>query len=218
MTNPFYVHNDNVPPAQTRGSSSSLRAEFDLIQAGFDGLSTYAWTFASFTVTTAAVTGVLSIPTPLTNINTTQAVNAAWVNAYYAPLLNPNFSGIPQGPTAAPGTLTNQFATCAFVAAASFNVTIAGVTHVLGTAANAAAGSVMSCENVAATVITANPNPTDNEEFAVMLNNLLQTNSVDFGTKVVKGWFGTLNIAILDLQVITWRFKFMTSLNYWVVL
>ena len=36
MTNPLYNHTSGVPAAQSRGISSSVRTEFDLVQAGFD--------------------------------------------------------------------------------------------------------------------------------------------------------------------------------------
>jgi hypothetical protein len=39
MTNPFYNHTDGVPASQTRGVSASIRAEFDLIAAGFAGVA-----------------------------------------------------------------------------------------------------------------------------------------------------------------------------------
>jgi hypothetical protein len=36
MSNTLYNHTSGVPVQQTRGVSSSIRAEFDLVQAGFD--------------------------------------------------------------------------------------------------------------------------------------------------------------------------------------
>jgi len=39
MSNPFYNHSSGVPATQTRGTSLSLRAELDLIGAGFDAVA-----------------------------------------------------------------------------------------------------------------------------------------------------------------------------------
>lgn len=36
MANTLYNHTSGVPAAQSRGISSSIRVEFDLVQAGFD--------------------------------------------------------------------------------------------------------------------------------------------------------------------------------------
>jgi hypothetical protein len=36
MSNTFYNHSDGIPVSLSRGSSSQIRAEFDLVQAGFD--------------------------------------------------------------------------------------------------------------------------------------------------------------------------------------
>jgi hypothetical protein len=36
MTNPYYNHTDGVPVSNTRGASPAMRAEFDLVQAGFE--------------------------------------------------------------------------------------------------------------------------------------------------------------------------------------
>lgn len=79
----------------------------------------------SLTITegmTVTAPAVIALPTPASNVNTTQAVNAAWVNTYYAPIADPAFTGIPTAPTAAPGTNTNQIATMAalFVAGSSY--------------------------------------------------------------------------------------------------
>lgn len=38
MTNPHYNHTSGVPSQQSRGVSSSIRAEFDLVGAGFDSV------------------------------------------------------------------------------------------------------------------------------------------------------------------------------------
>jgi len=37
MSNPYYGHGDGVPVYLSRGNSSTMQAEFDLIAAGFDG-------------------------------------------------------------------------------------------------------------------------------------------------------------------------------------
>jgi hypothetical protein len=49
MSNPFYNHNDGVPIAQTRGVSSTMRAEFDLIQTGFGLLPTLVSLYTNLT-------------------------------------------------------------------------------------------------------------------------------------------------------------------------
>ena len=46
----------------------------------------------------------------------------------YAPLVSPQFQGVPTAPTAAPGTNTNQLATCAFVATATGTLNQGGAT------------------------------------------------------------------------------------------
>lgn len=38
MTNPYYNHSDGIPQSQTRGASAQVRAEFDIVQTGFDKL------------------------------------------------------------------------------------------------------------------------------------------------------------------------------------
>ena len=38
--NPYYTHSSALPANQTRGTSSSMRTEFDTVAAGFDGVST----------------------------------------------------------------------------------------------------------------------------------------------------------------------------------
>jgi len=76
--------------------------------------------------TTAFVLGQVGTATPL--INGTAAVGTSLLYARQdhvhpidttrAPLASPNFTGVPSGPTATPGTSSTQFATTAFVAAA----------------------------------------------------------------------------------------------------
>lgn len=46
----------------------------------------------------------------------------------YAPIVSPQFQGVPTAPTAAPGTNTNQLATCAFVQTATGTLNQGGTT------------------------------------------------------------------------------------------
>lgn len=150
---------------------------------------------------------------------------------------NAALTGIPTAPTAALGTATDQIATTAFAAALAFLAALPAMTgnankhiitdgtnaswgfdviaHVAGTSVAATAGQSLSLENVAAAVVTANPTPADNEELRVIANNGLTTNTVDFGTKVLRGPYGSLNIVQLDTPYLWWTFKFSTALNVW---
>lgn len=58
MTNAYYNHSSGAPAAQTRGISSSIRAEFDLIAAGFDALSAGVFPVNQPTVTVASAASV----------------------------------------------------------------------------------------------------------------------------------------------------------------
>lgn len=74
MTNPYYTHGSGVPASLSRGVSSNLRAEFDLIAAGFDGVYQISWTTA--------------LPSQATNagkIPTTDGTNASWVAIHSKP-------------------------------------------------------------------------------------------------------------------------------------
>ena len=105
--------------------------------------------FTPANINSPAFTGTPTAPTPSAADNTTKIATTAWVNLQgyvtaltapvtsvagktgavtlvvgdvggAAPLASPTFTGIPAGPTAAPGTNTTQFATTAFVTAAGF--------------------------------------------------------------------------------------------------
>jgi len=64
-----------------------------------------------------------------------------------APLASPTFTGVPAGPTAAPGTNTTQFSTTAFVAAAITALS-------LGTMSQQAAADYSTTASIAATYLT----------------------------------------------------------------
>lgn len=55
MSNTLYNHTSGVPVQQTRGVSSTIRSEFDLVQAGFD---------KAIDKTGDTVTGQIEFPTP----------------------------------------------------------------------------------------------------------------------------------------------------------
>lgn len=180
-----------------------------------------------------AVTGVATFSQPVDLIIGSTV-------AGYAPLASPALTGVPTAPTAALGTNTTQLATMAALLAQAFVTALpsqtgnAGkmvitdgvnaswgfpvITHVAGVTASAVAGSNLSLENVAATVVTANATPVDAEEFSVTANNGLITNTVDFGTLTLRGPAGSLNIVALDTPYVPWRFKFNATTNFWTVL
>ena len=115
MTNPFYTVT-GLPTSSSKANSSTVRGEFAAIQAGFDALLTYTWTYTSLVITNnLSVGGVLTIATPATNINTTQAVNGSWVNTWYAPIASPTFTGVPSAPTPGSNISTTQIPTTAWV-------------------------------------------------------------------------------------------------------
>lgn len=129
MTNSFYTHGSATPANQTRGTSSTMRAEFDAIVTGFDGVQT---------LSDEVVAGRQGQASLATNM------------ALKAPLASPTFTGVPSGPTAAPGTNTTQFATMAALATA-----VAGATGGTGlltlTVSNAAAVSLVNGQHDAGT-------------------------------------------------------------------
>ena len=103
--NPFYNHTSGVPIAQSRGVSSSIRAELDLVGAGFDTTNTAINLKAPSA--SPALTGTPTAPTaaPLTSttqvattefatlavgVETTRAIAA---EALKAPLASPTFTG-----------------------------------------------------------------------------------------------------------------------------
>ncbi|MFZ6757972.1 hypothetical protein ACO0K9_12255 [Undibacterium sp. Ji50W] len=120
MTNPYYAQT-GVPVAQSRGVSVSVKSEFGLIQAGFEGVNTQfggkgniagqAWTG------THDYTGAtLTMATPAPGDNSTKGATTAFVAATvsaYAPLNSPALTGSPTAPTAAFGTNSSQIATMA---------------------------------------------------------------------------------------------------------
>lgn len=53
MSNPYYVHSSGTPPAQQRGQSAPVRAEFDAIENGFDSVEQAILNVASGAINTA---------------------------------------------------------------------------------------------------------------------------------------------------------------------
>lgn len=103
--NPFYNHTSGVPVSQSRGVSSSIRAELDLVGAGFDTTNTAinlkapsaspaltgtptAPTAAQLTSTTQVAT--TEFATLAVGVETTRAIAA---EALKAPLASPTFTG-----------------------------------------------------------------------------------------------------------------------------
>lgn len=141
--NPFYNHTSGVPVSQSRGVSSSIRAELDLVGAGFDTANTAINLKAPSA--SPALTGTPTAPTATPLTNTTQIATTAYTDAAVgvetdravaaegaetaravaaealkANAANAALTGIPTAPTAANGTNTTQLATTAFVQAAAF--------------------------------------------------------------------------------------------------
>lgn len=98
--NPFYNHNDGVPAQGSRGVSSLMRTEFDLIQAGFDTLAGYfggvssailvsgtnggivnAYTITPTTALTAYGTNMLAILTPNATNTLASTINISGLGA-----------------------------------------------------------------------------------------------------------------------------------------
>lgn len=200
------------------------RARSDVLDSNFNAIQTAIASKAN--TASPTFTGPVTIPA------------GASIDGF-APLASPALTGVPTAPTAAPGTGTDQIATMAALVAQAFIAALPGqtgnagksirtdgasaswgfpvTTHVAGTTVTAAAGDNLSLENVAATAVTANAAPADEEEFSVAANNGLRTNTVDFGAKTVRGPAGSLNIITLDTPYIPWRFKFFTTDNVWVL-
>ena len=136
--NPFYNHTSGVPVSQSRGVSSSIRAEFDLVDAGFDTANTAI----NLKVSSAspALTGTPTAPTAAPLTSTTQVATTEFstlavavetaraiaAEALKAPLASPTFTGTPTAPTATLGTSTTQIATTAFVAATGLSTALPG--------------------------------------------------------------------------------------------
>lgn len=109
MTNPMYTHSSGTPVTQTRGVSSTMRAEFDLIEDGFDLAAPLA---------SPALTGTPTAPTASGGTSTTQIATTAFVttaDALKANIASPTFTGTPAAPTASPGNNSTQIATTAYV-------------------------------------------------------------------------------------------------------
>ena len=129
-----------VPAAPTAapGTSTTQLATTAFVQAAASaaGVQTFNTRSGAVTLTNADVTGVLlpSSTNPLMNGTVAIGTSGTWARADHvhpidtsrAPLASPTFTGVPAGPTAAPGTNTTQFATTAFVTAA--DIAAAGVT------------------------------------------------------------------------------------------
>jgi hypothetical protein len=103
MTNPYYDHT-TFPTPNAPGSSAQLRAELDLIEAGFDKLPTLAGNANNLVAVKADESGLEAVAS-LNNLT----------------LNSPSLTGVPTTPTAAPGTSSTQIASTAFVAATAFS-------------------------------------------------------------------------------------------------
>ena len=136
--NPFYNHTSGVPVSQSRGVSSSIRAELDLVGAGFDTTNTAINLKAPSA--SPALTGTPTAPTAAPLTSTTQVATTEFstlavavetaraiaAEALKAPLASPTFTGTPTAPTATVGTSTTQIATTAFVAATGLSTALPG--------------------------------------------------------------------------------------------
>ena len=116
MTNPLYNHTSGVPAAQSRGISSSVRTEFDLVQAGFDNATdkrgdTYSGTHD--------MTGaVVNVATPVTSNNPVTKQYADGL-AFQAAL--PGSSSVTKGMEVTNDGATPQWGMSAYSAAAISN-------------------------------------------------------------------------------------------------
>lgn len=120
MTNPYYNHQNNVPPSHTLGRSSTINGELEKIEQAFDLVTTLTISSVS-----PALTGTPTVPTLSLGDASTKIANGAVVMrevgivaALKANIESPVLTGIPQSPTAAPGTLTDQIATTQFATTA----------------------------------------------------------------------------------------------------
>lgn len=125
-----------MPVSQSRGVSSSIRAELDLVGAGFDTANTAINLKAPSA--SPALTGTPTAPTAAPLTSTTQVATTEFATlavavetaraiaaeALKAPLASPTFTGTPAAPTAAYGTNTTQLATTAFVTNAALTAAI----------------------------------------------------------------------------------------------
>lgn len=123
MSNGFYNHSSGLPVSNSRGLSSSVRGELDLVEDGFDAVET---NLATKLDTATAVSDYLTqsdaASTYLSQSDAaTEYLTQADAATDYAPLVSPAFTGTPTAPTATAGTSTSQVATTAFVSAASFS-------------------------------------------------------------------------------------------------
>jgi len=122
MSNDYYTHG-TFPTPNAPGSSALLRAELDLIEAGFSKLPDLTGNAGKVVVVNAGATGLETNPTTATSLafvaNVTSDIQAQ-LNAK-APLASPALTGTPTAPTAGAGTNTTQLATTAFVIAERSN-------------------------------------------------------------------------------------------------
>lgn len=81
MINPFYNYVSGVPAAQTRGTSSGLRAEFALIQAGFDTVNATLIAEDAWETNNTALTGIPTAPTAPSGTSTNQLATTSFVAA-----------------------------------------------------------------------------------------------------------------------------------------
>ena len=107
----YYQHNDGVPQAQVRGTSTAMRAEFDLITAGFVGVDATLATMLANIATRGVTTGqawtgnqdftgaVVTVATPGAADYTQKPANTSWVDTYYARKASPTFTGTVTVPT-----------------------------------------------------------------------------------------------------------------------
>lgn len=149
MPNDYYDHT-TFPSPNAPGSSAALRAEFDLVEAGFNKLPTLAGNGnklivvnsggtaleatasvpAGIALTNPAITGgtingtVIGGVTPAAGTFTSLSATSA--NLSGGTFASPTFTGVPTAPTAVTGTSTTQIATTAFVTAAAFNSALPG--------------------------------------------------------------------------------------------
>ncbi len=128
----YYTPSAN-PVAQSLGRSSTIRAEFELIDTAFETVNTEMTAKAPAASPTFTGTVVLPATTSIGNVSATELayldgvtsaiqtqLNAlVAVDATKAPSASPTLTGTPIAPTATAGTNTTQIATTEFVTTAA---------------------------------------------------------------------------------------------------
>jgi hypothetical protein len=199
--NSFYNHTSGVPASQTRGTSSGIRAEFDLLQAGFDLTTTalaakaastgQVWTGANdFTGATVTVAAPVAPTSPVTKV--------------YADALA--FSAVLPLQTGNAGKFVTTDGTSASWADVAMPVVVVSTTTQAATA-----GSHYVLTNVAASTVTLPASPASGDTVWVTVANSLTTNVIGRNAQTIMGVAEDMTIdnsnATVELRFVnsSWR-------------